>query len=156
MTIRVLRIALVLMIVTAALKAGSPPQSQSSELAGTSWQLVKFQGSDNTTLVPDNKSKYTITFGTDGQVSARVDCNRGRSTWKSNTPNQLKFGSWSMTRAKCPPGSLHDQIVRDGASIRSYELKGGHLFLSVMEEGGTYELEPFGRSRSTRFGKQGN
>jgi hypothetical protein len=34
-------------------------------LTGTSWQLVKFQGSDGATLTPDDRSKYTIEF-TDG------------------------------------------------------------------------------------------
>ena len=30
------------------------------DLGGTSWQLVKFQGSDGRTLTPGDKSKYTI------------------------------------------------------------------------------------------------
>lgn len=114
----------------------------SSELAGTSWKLVKLQAGDETTSVPDDGSKYTITFGRNGRVTARVDCNRGGSTWKSNRPNELQFGSWSMTRAKCPPGSLHDRIVREGAAVRSYAIKNGHLFLSGMAAGGYYELEP--------------
>ena len=53
------------------------PQSPTSNLGGTSWQLVKFQGGDDKTLLPDDKAKYTIIFGTDGAVSARIDCNRG-------------------------------------------------------------------------------
>ena len=115
---------------------------KSSELAGTSWQLVKLQGPDETTSVPDDKSKYTITFGRNGRVSVRVDCNRGGSTWKSAGNGELRFGSWSMTRAKCPPGSLHDRIVTEGAAVRSYVIKDGHLFLSGMAAGGYYELEP--------------
>ena len=115
---------------------------KSSELAGTSWQLVKLQGPDDETNVPDDKSKYTITFGRNGRVSVRVDCNRGGSTWKSAGPGALHFGSWSMTRAKCQPGSLHDRIVTEGANVRSYVIKDGHLFLSGMAAGGYYELEP--------------
>ena len=130
-------------IIAAAITAGG--QRSGSPLSGTSWRLVKFQGPDETTVVPDDKSKYTITFGNDGRVTARVDCNRGSSTWKTAGPNQLKFGSWSMTRAKCSSGSLHDSIVRDGGAVRSYEIKNGHLFLSGMEEGGRYELEPLGK-----------
>jgi heat shock protein HslJ len=122
--------------------AGAQKSSGASELAGTSWQLVKLQDYDNTTHVPDDRSKYTITFGRDGRVTARVDCNRGGSTWKSARAGELQFGSWSMTRAKCPPGSLHDQIVTDGAAVRSYAIKDGHLFLSGMASGGSYELEP--------------
>ena len=122
--------------------AGGQKPTATNELAGTSWKLVKFQGGDETTLVPDDGSKYTITFGSNGRVSARVDCNRGSSTWKSSRANELQFGSWSMTRAKCPSGSLHDRIVREGAAVRSYFIKDGHLFLSGMSAGGFYELEP--------------
>jgi len=115
---------------------------KSNALAGTSWKLVKFQTGDDATLVPDDGSKYTITFGSNGRVTSRVDCNRGSSTWKSPRANELQFGSWSMTRAKCPPGSLHDKIVTEGANVRSYYIKDGHLFLSGMSAGGYYELEP--------------
>ena len=118
-----------------------------NELAGTSWKLVKFQSGDETTHVPDDGSKYTITFQSNGRVTARVDCNRGGSTWKSSRPNELQFGSWSMTRAKCPPGSLHDRIVMEGANVRSYSIKNGHLFLSGMAAGGYYELEPHSSQR---------
>ena len=119
--------------------SGSAP---SSGLAGTSWQLVKFQGSDDTTLIPDDRAKYTIAFAAVGQVTARVDCNRGRGTWKSSGPNQLQLGPLALTRAKCPPGSLHDQIVKQWANVRSYVTKDGHLFLSLMADGGIYEFEP--------------
>lgn len=117
-------------------------RSGASELSGTSWKLVRLQAGDETTLVPGDGSKYTITFQSNGRVVARVDCNRGSSTWKSSRANELQFGSWSMTRAKCPPGSLHDRIVTEGANVRSYVIKDGHLFLSGMSSGGSYELEP--------------
>lgn len=113
-----------------------------NELAGTSWQLVKLQAPDESTHVPDDKSKYTITFGRDGRVTTRVDCNRASSTWKSPGAGKLQFGSWSRTNAKCPAGSLHDRIVTEGANVRSYAMKDGHLFLSSMAAGGWYELEP--------------
>lgn len=113
-----------------------------TSLAGTSWKLVKLQDGDGGMSTPDDGSKYTITFGSNGRVSSRVDCNRGGSTWKSTRPNELQFGSWSMTRAKCGPGSLHDKIVTEGANVKSYEIKNGHLFLSGMSAGGYYELEP--------------
>lgn len=122
--------------------AGAQNSSGANELAGTSWKLVKFQGGDETTLVPDDGSKYTITFGSNGRVSARVDCNRASSTWKSSRANELQFGSWSRTSVKCPLGSLHNKIVTEGANVRRYSIKDGHLFLSGMSAGGFYELEP--------------
>ena len=111
-------------------------------LSGTSWQLVKFQGGDDTVVRPDEKSKYTLTFNADGSFSARIDCNRGRGTWKSPSPGALELGPMALTRAMCPPGSLHDQIVRQLPYVRSYLIKDGVLYLSLMADGGGYQFEP--------------
>ena len=129
-------------LASATTSSGGQKTGTANELAGTSWKLVKFQGGDETTLTPDDPSKYTITFASNGRVSSRVDCNRASSTWKSPRDNELQFGSWSRTSAKCPPGSLHDKIVNEGANVRRYSIKNGHLFLSGMSAGGYYELEP--------------
>lgn len=74
---------------------------------------MKFQGGDDTVLTPDDKAKYSVVFSTDGRVNVRIDCNRGFGTWKSSRRNQVEFGPLALTRAMCPPGSLHDQIVKD-------------------------------------------
>ena len=135
-------LASVAIISTAHTLAGAQKSSGGNPLSGTSWQLVKFQAPDERTFTPDDKSKYTIKFGTGGRVVARVDCNRASSTWRVTANGQLEFGSWSRTNAKCGPGSLHDQIVTEGAAVRNFSIKDGHLFLSGMEAGGYYELEP--------------
>ena len=116
--------------------------SSSPPLAGTSWQLVRFRGGDDAVVTPDDGSKYTLAFGADGRVAARIDCNRGSGTWKSSGPSQLEFGPLALTRAMCPPESLHDRIVKHWSNIRSYVVKGGHLFLSLMADGGIYEFQP--------------
>ena len=113
-------------------------------LSGTSWQLVKFYGPDDSTFAPDDKSKYTIKFGSDGRVLVRVDCNRGHSTWRATASGELQFGSWSRTTAKCGPGSLHDKIVTEGGNVRNFTIKDGRLILSGRAGGGYYELEPMG------------
>ena len=128
-----------LLALLAAACAQTPPAEQA--LPGTSWQLVKFQGGDDKVLTPDDRSKYTLVFNTDGTVSARIDCNRARGGWKSAGRGQLEFGPMAITRAMCPPGSLHDQIVRQLPYVRSYVLKDGRLFLALMADGGIYEFE---------------
>lgn len=117
-------------------------QDSAGGLGGTSWRLVQFEGGDGTTLKPDDPAKYTIAFGTDGRLSARIDCNRGTSTWKSSAPSQLELGPLALTRAKCPPESLHDHMVKQWPYVRSYVLRDGHLFVSLMADGGIYEFEP--------------
>jgi heat shock protein HslJ len=120
-----------------------PPEAPASMmLGGTSWQLVEFEGGDGTTLTPDERGKYTISFSTDGQLTARLDCNRGLGTWTSGGQSHLEFGPLSVTRAACPQGSLHDQIVEQWPYIRSYVIRDGHLFLALMADGGIYEFEP--------------
>ena len=45
-------------IVDAAMAQSAAGQTQTSiNLQGTGWQLVRFQGSDGTTLTPDDKAK---------------------------------------------------------------------------------------------------
>jgi heat shock protein HslJ len=128
------------------LTPGQSPSSAPAGLAGTSWQLVKFEGGDDTVRRPDDPSKYTIEFGADGRLAARIDCNRGRGTWKSDG-SSLELGPLALTRAMCPPGSLHDHIVRQWSHVRSYVIRDGHLFLSLAADGGILEFEPMAASK---------
>ena len=111
-------------------------------LGGTAWQLVKFQGSDGKTLAPDDSAKYTIEFFADGSVAMRIDCNRGRGSWKSARPSQLEFGPMAVTRVACPPAPLEERFARDMGYVRSYVVRNQRLFLALMADGGTYEFEP--------------
>ena len=135
--------AKVSLLLRRAASSGPPaPGAGSAPLEGTSWRLVKFQGSDGTTLTPGDRTKYTIEFAPGGRVTARIDCNRGRGTWKATAPGQLELGPLGLTRMMCPPESLHDQIAKQWQNIRSYVIRGGHLFLALMADGGIYEFEP--------------
>jgi heat shock protein HslJ len=125
----------------------APPAGGAPPLQGTSWQLVRFQGGDDTVLTPDDRTKYTLQFEAEGRIAARLDCNRGRGTWKATTAGQLELGPLALTRAMCPPGSLHDHFVKQWAAIRSYLITDGHLFLSLMADGGIYEFEPMTPAR---------
>jgi uncharacterized lipoprotein YbaY len=111
-------------------------------LAGTSWRLVRFAGGDDTILMPGDPDRYTIQFVAGGQLVVRIDCNRGRGTWKSSEASQLEFGPLALTRMQCPEGSLHDRIVQQWPFVRSYVIRNGHLHLSLMADGGIYEFEP--------------
>lgn len=149
---RVMSVLMIVAIIAASLtSAVTSTRSQESNVAnplnGTSWQLVKFKGPDERTFSPDDKSKYTISFGRNGRVTVRVDCNRGSSTWRVTGKDELEFGSWSRTNAKCGAGSLHDQIVTEGADVHKFNIENGHLFLFGMPRGGYYELEPMPAKR---------
>jgi para-nitrobenzyl esterase len=130
---------LLLLAAISALAQTPPPAA--ADLVGEPWRLVQFQGGDGTVLKPDDPAKYTVQFNADLSVSARIDCNRGRATWKSAGANQVELGPLALTRMMCPAGSLHDQIVKQWRYVRSYVIKDGRLVLSLMADGGTYTFE---------------
>lgn len=133
-----MRLIALLLLAAGCAQLAPPPAG----LAGTSWQLVRFQGGDDTVLTPDERSKYTLAFNADGALVGRIDCNRARGTWSSPEKGRLELGPMAVTRAMCPPGSLHDRIVKQLPYVRSYLIRDGRLFLSLMADGGIYELEP--------------
>jgi putative lipoprotein len=144
--VNALLLVLLPMLVSSHESAQAPPPTTAPNLSGTSWQLVKFQGGDERTLTPDDKTKYTLQFTADGRVAARVDCNRGSATWKASG-NQLQLGPLALTRAACLSPVLHDRIVKDWEYVRSYIVKKGHLFLSLMADAGIYEFEPMAAAK---------
>jgi para-nitrobenzyl esterase len=137
---RVAPLALVALLLVACAGPLPPPPSPTPALGGTAWQLVRFKGGDDTVVTPDDRSQYTLAFGRDGSFTARIDCNRARGTWTSTAPGQVELGPLAMTRAACPPGSLHDRMVRHLSMVRSYMIRDGRLFLSLMADGGIYEF----------------
>jgi para-nitrobenzyl esterase len=137
-----LALAVLMLAGVAGPQPAPPAASTPPSLGGTAWRLVRFQGGDDTILTPDDGTKYTLSFGKDGTVSVRIDCNRGHGTWTTPGPSQLTLGPLALTRAMCPPGSLHDRIVRDWSFIRSHVIQRGHLFLALVADAGIYEFEP--------------
>jgi para-nitrobenzyl esterase len=119
-----------------------PPSEAPAGLVGPTWQLIRFRGGDDKVVIPGDRTSYTLAFRADGTVSARIDCNRGHGGYELPGKNQIEFGPMAITRAMCPPGSMHDHVVRQLPNIRSYVIKDGHLFLSLMADGGIYEFEP--------------
>lgn len=111
-------------------------------LEGSRWRLEAIQSMDDAqgTTRPADPASYTLAFGRDGRLSARLDCNRGTGPWTSEpadaTGGSLAIGPLAMTRAMCPPPSLGDKVARDLGYVRSYVLQGGRLYTSLMADGG--------------------
>ena len=120
--------------------AQTPGATLASELEGTSWQLVKIEGSDAKIHVPSERGHYLLAFAPRGELSARIDCNRGSGTWSSPESGRLVLGELATTRAQCAPGSLYDEIIAHWTEVRTYALRDGHLILTG--GGGVYEYEP--------------
>lgn len=142
---------LVMFLLLAALVAcaRTPLHSETFNLGGTVWHLVKFQGGDDTTLTPLDKSNYTIEFGADGRLSADMNCDRGRGTWKSSRPGRLQLSRLALIHTTCSAESVRDRVLSDWEFVRSYVTKNGRLFLSLPADGGIYEFEPIAEPTPT-------
>jgi heat shock protein HslJ len=139
----------------AAVLAAGIAQADGNPLAGTSWQLHAIQSMDDaqgTTKVAE-PSHFTLEFGRagrdgrDGRATLRLDCNRGNGAYQvapagDGSSGSLTFGPIATTRAMCPPPHLDQRVARDLAQVRSYLLRDGRLFLSLMADGGIYEWGP--------------
>jgi heat shock protein HslJ len=118
-------------------------------LSGTSWRLNEFQSMDDSigTIRPEDPSLYTMRLNSDGTVRLRLNCNRASGTWstepsENGTSGHFEFGTLAATHAVCPPPSLDESIALQAKFIRSYLLKDGRLYLSLMADGGIYVWEP--------------
>ncbi|MCM8597021.1 META domain-containing protein [Accumulibacter sp.] len=137
-----------LMALAAVLTAGIA-QADGDPLAGTSWQLVAIRSMDDAqgvTQVPD-PGRFTLSFGRDGRVAFRLDCNRGTGDYtvmpaSDGTSGSISFGPIAATRALCPPPHVDERVARDMAHVRGYLLEEGRLYLSLMADGGIYEWAP--------------
>ena len=132
-----------------AAAGGTPATAAGAPLAGTAWRLVEIQSMDDaigSTRVAD-PSRYTMRLNADGSVALRLDCNSATGTWSAEaaapdaSSGRFEFGPLAATMASCPPPSLDAQVAKQAPYFRSYLLKEGRLYLSLMADGGIFVWE---------------
>lgn len=123
--------------------------SPGNPLVETTWRLIEFQSMDDSigTLRPEDPSLYIMRLNIDGTVTMRLNCNHAGGTWfaepgGNGASGRFQFSKFMGTRAVCPPPSLDERILRHAEFIRSYLLKNGRLYLSLMADGGIFAWEP--------------
>lgn len=130
---------------------GGPAAESGAEpaLADTRWSLVEFQSMDDATgtVRPEDPSRYTMRLDADGTVRMALDCNRATGTWSAEagldgTSGRFGFGPLAATRALCPPPNIDERVVALAEYVRSYLLKDGRLYLSLMADGGIFVWRP--------------
>lgn len=125
-------------------------QGEASPLANTHWQLLSIQSMDDaqgTTRI-EHPEAFTLQLGAEGRASLRLDCNRGTASWHAQAAapdsGTFTFGPLAATRALCAPPRLDERIARDLGYVRSFLLRDGRLYLSLMADGAIYEWAPMG------------
>jgi heat shock protein HslJ len=147
-----------MMILAVAL--GSPlatsAQARSSSLrddfglTDTPWRFVEFVSmSDEVEPVrPEAGRLYILVFESDGSFSAQLDCNRAAGSWSTESGvdaagGRLAIGPVALTRALCPPPNTDQFLATQLDYVRSFTLRDGRLYLSLMADAGIMEFAPF-------------
>lgn len=141
-----MRLAPVLFSLCAGLSACTslPP---APVLDGTAWRLLRFESPDDAAPVlrPGDPQAYTLSFGQDGRLAARLDCNRGSGPWQATAADaqggSLRIGPLASTRALCAPDPIGKRLPRDLEDITSYRLRDGILYTSLPVDAGIYVWE---------------
>ncbi len=118
-------------------------------LSDTHWCLHSIQSMDDAigVIIPNDSSRYTMELKRDGSVTMKLNCNNANGTWRTmpssdGVSGQFELGSLMMTKMMCSPPSLDIKIAKDAQYIRSYLVKDGNLYLSLMADGGIYVWMP--------------
>jgi heat shock protein HslJ len=100
-----------------------------SDLQGTEWRLRSLARADGSTVSITDPSSFTIRFGNDGNLAARVDCNGCGGSYRIEG-GSLIAGPFACTLIFCGRGLPETEFVNilDGRS--SIEIDGSRLTIT--------------------------
>ena len=110
-----------------------------SDVIGGTWRLTSWSRTDGQTTVVDDPTRYTISFGSDGRVGIKSDCNSCGGSYELNGSN-LAVGAVACTRAFCGLQSLDPVFAEAVGHARMVSVRNGTLVLQ--SEQGTLQFRP--------------
>ena len=110
-------------------------------LLGTIWQWTVFQSSDESEIMPEDPSRFTVEFIDEKTVAIGADCNRGRGVYTRNG-SEISIDIQLLTRAYCGDDSLHDQFLQFLDEAVSLVFVDGGLHFSFPMDAGIMSFEP--------------
>jgi heat shock protein HslJ len=93
------------------------------------WQLVSIEPVAQPSVTVADPTRYTVRFGSDGSVSARVDCNRCGGRYRIEGAALSVNPVLACTRAACALPSLGNQFTAALTSLSGYIQGGSELEL---------------------------
>jgi heat shock protein HslJ len=131
--------SLLLVLALAALggctgSGGTTPDSRPLR-TDVEWQLVSIEPIGRPPVTVADPSRYTVRFGSDGSVAARVDCNRCGGRYRVDGSALTVNPTLACTRAACPLPALGDQFTAALTSVGSYIQRESEL--ELVYAGGT-------------------
>jgi putative lipoprotein len=119
---------------------GVPPVV-GDDLLGT-WQWLRSTYNDDTELVVDDPSRYTVEFKADGTLGIQADCNQLSWTYTREGESLSINDFGPTTLAQCPPDSLDQQFLKDLREVATYGMHEGNLVLNIRADVGNMIFQP--------------
>ena len=125
-----MRRALIALVATPWMVAcgNESPTIPSATLTEVEWRLQTFELADGTQITIDDPSKFTATFGEDGGLGARADCNVCNGSYEL-TGNALDVGLMACTLAYCGDASHHDRYLKALGAAQTFDTTGDRLLI---------------------------
>lgn len=103
------------------------------------WTWKKSEYNNDTSAEPPETQSYTLKLLPDGNVAAKVDCNRGGGVYRVDG-NKLSIDITHTTRAYCAD-SLDSVFLKDVQEISSYFFRDDTLYLELKYDSGVIFFE---------------
>ncbi len=117
----------------------SPSLAQTDDvpaLKGAEWRWLETLFNDDSRVAPPQSGNFTLSFGADGALSVKADCNAAGGTYTIQE-NRLTLEVTHSTMAACPPDSLDTEFLRQLSEVSGYLFNDGRLVLELRYDTGT-------------------
>jgi len=105
------------------------------KLTDISWEWEKFESADDSEIIVDDPTTYTLVLKTDGSVNIKADCNSVLGTYTMED-SSLSIVLGPTTLAFCGEDSLDTQYLSSLESVATYVLDDGKLYLNLQYDSG--------------------
>ncbi len=119
--------------------AGQPSEPT---LTGVVWQWQRTEMSNDTTVTPDDPTKYTVEFGEDGKLAIKADCKQTGGDYTADGQS-LSIQPGPTTKQICSKTSQADEFLKELGYAATYLFDdNGNLVINMQMDGGNMYFAP--------------
>lgn len=124
--------------VVALTEAGA--EQAAAQLTAAPWQWTVSLSADGTQSSLDDPASYTLSFGEDGSVTVKADCNQASGTYTLGEGGALTIVLGPTTAAECGDASRGSEFLALLGATVAYQSAPGQLVLQLNPESGAAAL----------------
>ncbi|NTU81661.1 MAG: META domain-containing protein [Chloroflexales bacterium] len=124
--------------VVALTEAGA--EQAAARLTAATWQWSASADVSGQQTTIDAPASYTLSFGKDGAVAVKADCNQASGTYTLGDGGALTIALGPVTAAECGAGSQSEEFLKLVGAATGYQYDGEQLAILLSQESGAAGL----------------